>query len=89
MWGLACCQQSVKVTEKHLQASLVILAIGWKQELPFIDRETRSMLVEPDGQYKLYRMILNPELPGLGTVGFNSSFITTLSADLPPSRSGS
>jgi dimethylaniline monooxygenase (N-oxide forming) len=66
----------------------VIRAIGWKQELPFIDRET-LILVEPDGQYKLYRMIVNPELPGLGTVGFNSSFITTLSADLPPSRSGS
>lgn len=60
----------------------MILAIGWKQELPFIDREIRSMLVEPDGQYKLYRMIVNPELPGFGFVGFNSSLITTLSAEL-------
>jgi dimethylaniline monooxygenase (N-oxide forming) len=65
-----------------LEASLVILAIGWKQDLAFIDRETRSALVEPDGQYRLYRMIVNPELPGLGFVGFNSSFITTLSAEL-------
>jgi cation diffusion facilitator CzcD-associated flavoprotein CzcO len=81
---LSGCRPGHVITDRGvaLEASLVILAIGWKQELPFIDRETRSMLVEPDGQYKLYRMIVNPELPGLGFVGFNSSFITTLSAEL-------
>lgn len=65
-----------------LNAGLVILAIGWKQELPFFDEATLSTLVEPDGQFRLYRMTVNPDLPGIGFVGFNSSFITTLSAEL-------
>jgi hypothetical protein len=65
-----------------LNADLVILAIGWKLELPFFDDATLSTLVEPDGQFKLYRMIINPDLPGIGFVGFNSSFVTTLSAEL-------
>jgi len=65
-----------------LNADLVILAIGWKVDLPFLDKTTLSALVEPDGQFRLYRNIINPDLPGLGFVGFNSSFITTLSAEL-------
>jgi dimethylaniline monooxygenase (N-oxide forming) len=65
-----------------LNADLVILAIGWKVDLPFLNKTTLSALVEPDGQFRLYRNIINPDLPGLGFVGFNSSFITTLSAEL-------
>lgn len=37
---------------------------------------------EPDGQRRLYRWIVNPDLAGVGFVGFNSSFATTLSAEL-------
>jgi hypothetical protein len=38
--------------------------------------------VDPDGQYRLYRLIANPDLPDLGFVGFNSSFCTVLCADM-------
>jgi dimethylaniline monooxygenase (N-oxide forming) len=65
-----------------LPADVAVLAIGWEQNLPFLDAASRAALIEPDGQYRLYRMIVNPDLPGLGMVGFNSSFITTLSAEL-------
>jgi hypothetical protein len=34
------------------------------------------------GQYRLYRLIANPDLPDLGFVGFNSSFCTVLCADM-------
>lgn len=35
-----------------------------------------------DGQYRLYRIIANPDLPDMGFVGFNSSFCTVLSAEM-------
>jgi len=81
---LTSCTPGHVVTDggASLPADMVVLAIGWTQELPFLDAESRAALVEPDGQHRLYRMIVNPDLPGLGLVGFNSSFITTLSAEL-------
>jgi cation diffusion facilitator CzcD-associated flavoprotein CzcO len=66
----------------RVAADCVVLATGWIQELPFLDAAVRARLVEPDGQWRLYRMLVNPDAPGLGFVGFNSSFATTLSADL-------
>ena len=66
----------------RIAADAVVLAIGWSQDLPFLDAETRAKLVEADGQYRLYRMMVNPGLPGLGFVGFNSSFASALSAEL-------
>ena len=66
----------------RVAADVVVLAVGWLQELPFFDAETQAKLIEPDGQYRLHRMIVNPDLPGLGFVGFNSSFASALSAEL-------
>ncbi len=66
----------------RIAADAVVLAIGWRQDLPFLGEDVLSKLVEPDGQYRLHRSIVNPDLPGLGFVGFNSSFTSTLSAEL-------
>lgn len=63
-------------------ADLVVLAVGWSQDLPFLDADTRAKLIELDGQYRLHRLMVNPDLPGLGFVGFNSSFASALSAEL-------
>lgn len=52
------------------------------QNLPFLDADTRAKLIEPDGQYRLHRLMVDPDLPGLGFVGFISSFASTLSAEL-------
>jgi cation diffusion facilitator CzcD-associated flavoprotein CzcO len=81
---LASCTPGHVVTDggESFAADIAVLAIGWTQELPFLDAPSRAALIEPDGQYRLYRMIVNPDLPGFGLVGFNSSFITTLSAEL-------
>ena len=45
-------------------------------------RAYHTRLVDPDGQYRLYRLIANPDLPDMGFVGFNSSFCTVLCAEL-------
>jgi len=66
----------------EVTADVVVLAIGWRQDLPFLDEDSRGKLIEPDGQYRLHRLIVNPDLPDLGFVGFNSSFVSTLSVEL-------
>lgn len=67
---------------ERVKADMAILAVGWKSGVPFLPEEYRRKLVEPDGQYRLYRVIANPDLPDMGFVGFNSSFCTVLSAEL-------
>ncbi|MCP5083202.1 MAG: NAD(P)-binding domain-containing protein [Alphaproteobacteria bacterium] len=63
-------------------ADVAILAVGWKLGVPFLPEEYRAKLIESDGQYRLYRIIANPDLPDMGFVGFNSSFCTVLSAEM-------
>ena len=67
---------------ERVAADIAVLAIGYKLGVPFVPEEYRKKLVEADGQYRLYRLIANPDLPDLGFVGFNSSFCTVLCADM-------
>jgi cation diffusion facilitator CzcD-associated flavoprotein CzcO len=67
---------------ERVEADVAVLAIGYKLGVPFLPQAYRDKLVEPDGQYRLFRQIANPDLPDMGFVGFNSSFCTVLSADL-------
>jgi dimethylaniline monooxygenase (N-oxide forming) len=67
---------------ERVPADVAILAIGFKLGVSFLPQAYRDKLIEPDGQYRLYRLIANPDLPDLGFVGFNSSFCTVLCADL-------
>ncbi len=67
---------------ERVPADVAVLAIGYKLGVPFLPEACRDKLVDPDGQYRLYRLIANPDLPELGFVGFNSSFCTVLCADM-------
>lgn len=67
---------------ERIGTDLAVLAIGYKLGVPFLPEAYRQKLVDADGQYRLYRLIANPDLPDLGFVGFNSSFCTVLCADL-------
>jgi dimethylaniline monooxygenase (N-oxide forming) len=67
---------------ERVGADIAVLAIGYKLGVPFLPEAYRSKLIDPDGQYRLYRLIANPDLPDLGFVGFNSSFCTVLCADM-------
>ncbi len=67
---------------ERVEADIAVLAIGYKLGVPFLPEAYRDKLVEADGQYRLYRLIANPDLPDLGFVGFNSSFCTVLCADM-------
>jgi cation diffusion facilitator CzcD-associated flavoprotein CzcO len=67
---------------ERVAADVAVLAIGYKLGVPFLPQPLRDRLVDPDGQYRLYRLIVNPDLPEMGFVGFNSSFCTVLCADM-------
>ena len=67
---------------QRVPADIAVLAIGYKLGVPFLPAAYQTRLVDPDGQYRLYRLIANPDLPDMGFVGFNSSFCTVLCADL-------
>lgn len=67
---------------ERLPVDVAILAVGWKLGVPFLPEEYQEKLIEKDGLYRLYRIIANPDLPGMGFVGFNSSFCTVLSAEM-------
>jgi cation diffusion facilitator CzcD-associated flavoprotein CzcO len=67
---------------QRVPADIAVLAIGYKLGVPFLPAAHQARLVDPDGQYRLYRLIANPDLPDMGFVGFNSSFCTVLCADL-------
>lgn len=65
-----------------IPADIALLAVGWKLGVPFLAQEFQDKLIESDGQYRLYRIIANPDLPDMGFVGFNSSFCTVLNAEM-------
>lgn len=67
---------------QRVDADVAVLAIGFKLGVPFLPQEYRDRLIQPDGQYRLYRVIANPDLPDMGFVGFNSSFCSVLTAEI-------
>lgn len=67
---------------EKIDADVSILAVGWKLGVPYLPQIYRDKLIEADGQYRTYRLSINPDLPDMGFVGFNSSFCTVLSAEM-------
>ncbi|MDF3415864.1 NAD(P)/FAD-dependent oxidoreductase [Sulfitobacter sp. M57] len=69
-------------TGDTVPCDVAILAVGWKLGVPYLPQEFQEKLIEDDGQYRVYRLSVNPDLPDMGFVGFNSSFCTVLSAEM-------
>ena len=61
---------------------VAVMATGWQQRYPFLPAEAHETLIEQDGLHRLYRFAVNPGLPNMGFVGFNSSFCSILSAEM-------
>jgi len=66
-----------------IKADVVIQATGWTMDLPFLPDHVKDELIDQkDGLFRLYRFAVNPNIPNLGFVGYNSSFCTVLSSEL-------
>jgi len=73
---------AVLTTGDRVPCDVSVLAVGWKLGVPYLAKEYLDKLIEQDGQYRVYRLSVNPDLPDMGFVGFNSSFCTILSAEM-------
>ncbi|MEP3427226.1 MAG: NAD(P)/FAD-dependent oxidoreductase [Roseibium sp.] len=73
---------AVLTTGDRIPCDLSVLAVGWKLGIPYLAQEYQDKLIEQDGQYRVYRLAVNPDLPDMGFVGFNSSFCTVLAAEM-------
>ncbi|MBO6758590.1 MAG: NAD(P)/FAD-dependent oxidoreductase [Roseibium sp.] len=69
-------------TGEKIPCDLAVLAVGWKLGVPYLAKAYQEKLIDPDGLYRVYRLAVNPDLPDMGFVGFNSSFCTVLSAEM-------
>lgn len=66
----------------EIGADLVVLATGWHLGVPYLAKKYLDKIIDKDGLYKVYRFSVNPDVPDMGFVGFNSSFCTVLSAEM-------
>ncbi|MDB5630247.1 MAG: monooxygenase [Tardiphaga sp.] len=60
---------------QRVAAALAILAIGFESGVPFLPECYRRKLIDDDGQYRLYRVIANPDLPDMGVRRIQFEFL--------------
>jgi dimethylaniline monooxygenase (N-oxide forming) len=75
-------KEVVLTNGERLSPDLMVFGTGFKQTLPFLNKEYQSLLRDEKGMFLLYRNILNPKVPNLGFVGFNSSLFSTLTSEV-------
>lgn len=74
--------EAVLTTGDRVPCDVMVSAVGWKLGVPYLPDAHQAKLIESDGQYRVHRLSVNPDLPDMGFVGFNSSFCTVLSAEM-------
>jgi len=65
-----------------VSAETVILATGFRQDLPFLDQREGALLRDAAGTLLLYRFLINPDIPAMGFNGYNGVGICQLSAEV-------
>ncbi|MDN5758985.1 MAG: NAD(P)/FAD-dependent oxidoreductase [Tomitella sp.] len=64
-----------------IRADIVLAATGWTQEIPFLRPSIMERLVDENGDFLLYRQIHPINVHDLSFAGYNSSFLSPLSAE--------
>lgn len=67
---------------ENVPAETVVLATGFRQELPFLGEREKSLLRDQAGAIQLYRFLINPDIPAMGFNGYNGVGICQLSAEV-------
>jgi hypothetical protein len=63
-----------------LPADLIVAATGFEQNVPFLDPALTAQ--NADGDFELFRNILPHDIPNLTFAGYNSSLVSSLSAEV-------
>jgi cation diffusion facilitator CzcD-associated flavoprotein CzcO len=67
---------------ERLPADIVLCATGFHQRVPFLPGEVHDLLVDDNGDFRLYRHILPSHVPDLTFAGYNSSTLSGLNAEV-------
>ncbi|WP_338763346.1 NAD(P)-binding domain-containing protein [Nocardia vulneris] len=62
-------------------ADIVVSATGFQQRVPFLTPYVQRRLTDEHGNFRLHRQILPLDVPNLSFAGYNSSSISTVSAE--------
>jgi hypothetical protein len=65
-----------------LPADLIVCATGFRQGVPFLDRDVQARLLDERSNFMLYRQILPIDINDLYFNGYNSSFFSPLNAEM-------
>ncbi|MEJ8279925.1 flavin-containing monooxygenase [Pseudonocardia spirodelae] len=66
----------------EIAADVVVAATGFHQRVPFLSAAVRDRLVDERGNFELYRQIHPHAVADLSFCGYNSSFLSPLSAEV-------
>ncbi|MEB3151591.1 MAG: NAD(P)-binding domain-containing protein [Sphaerospermopsis sp.] len=67
---------------ERIAADVVIFGTGFRQDVPLLPEKYRHLLIDEQGNFHLYRNLIHPEIPNIGFVGYSSSFISQLTAEV-------
>jgi dimethylaniline monooxygenase (N-oxide forming) len=67
---------------EKLNADVVIFGTGFSQNISFLEEKYRNLVMDENGNFRLYRTILNPDVPNLAFIGYNSSFFCPLTSEV-------
>ncbi len=69
-------------TGQTISPDVLVFGTGFRQRLGFLPDKYQQLLRNETGGFNLYRNIINPKVPQLGFVGFNSSLFSTLTSEV-------
>jgi hypothetical protein len=67
---------------KVIGAQIVILATGYRQDVPFLSETEKAALFDRTGAILLYRYLINPDIPFTGFNGYNGGGSCQLAAEV-------
>lgn len=69
-------------TGERIHADIVLCATGFRQQVGFLDASVQRQLIDPAGNFRLYRQIVPSGVPALTFAGYNSSMLSALGAEI-------
>jgi hypothetical protein len=63
-------------------AQVAIFATGYQQDCAFLSPAQKSVLFNPDGAIRLYRALVNPDIPFMGFNGYNGVGACQITAEV-------
>ncbi|MEM6753250.1 MAG: NAD(P)-binding domain-containing protein [Cyanobacteria bacterium P01_C01_bin.38] len=67
---------------EKLQADVVVFGTGFHQDITFLENKYRQFILDENGNFKMYRNLIHPDIPNMGFLGYNSSFFSPLTSEV-------